>query len=65
MNEQDRFFSQTKCSRCPNDLSVRTMSWFNNDTICMDCSAKEDAIKKKLREQGKGDMEGCGFVPNV
>ena len=61
----DPFFSKTTCDRCPNDLSVRIMSWFNNQTICMDCSDKESIIKSKLREQGKGDMEGCGYVPSI
>ena len=62
----DSFFAQSTCSRCPNKLSVRTMSWFNNDTICMDCSDKEAEIKKALRNKGvTGAMEGCGYIPNV
>ena len=48
----DRFFTQSTCSRCPNKLQVRIMSWFNNDTICMECSDKETVIKKALREKG-------------
>ena len=63
----DAFFRQKKCSRCPNTLFVRTMSWFNNDTICMDCSKAEDEIKLKLRKQGKdpAKFEGCGFIPQI
>ena len=61
----DEFFSKTKCDRCPNDLKTRTMSWFNDDTICLACSAEESKIKKALREKGIEDaMEGCGFIPN-
>jgi len=41
------------------------MSWFNEDVICMDCSAKEKAIKTELMAQGKGTMEGCGYVPQI
>lgn len=60
----DPFFTQRTCTRCPNDLSVRTMSWFNKDAICMQCSEKEAEIKKALRAKGIQDaMEGCGFIP--
>ncbi len=60
----DPFFSAMTCSRCGGGLVVRIMSWFNRDTLCMDCSAKEDEIKKALRAKGVEDaMEGCGFVP--
>lgn len=62
----DKFFSQTTCDRCPNPLTVRTMSWFNNDTICMECSDKESTIKKTLRANGIDDaMEGCGYIPKI
>lgn len=61
----DKFFNQTTCDRCSGDLKVRTMSWFTAETICMDCSDKEERIKRKLREQGESDTEGCGFIPKV
>jgi len=62
----DTFFTQDTCDRCPNDLTVRKMSWFNDQTICMECSAKEDEIKKALRAQGiKDAMEGCGYIPKI
>ena len=58
------FFTEKDCNRCGKPLAVRTMSWFNNDTICMECSDKESEIKKSLRARGiDGAMEGCGFVP--
>ena len=61
----DTFFSQTTCDRCGKNLNgTRTCSWFTTETICMDCSDRESEIKAKLREKGKSDMEGCGFVPN-
>ena len=58
----DPFFNQKKCSRCPAKLRVRTRSWFNNDTICMDCYFKEKAIRKQLPNKGR-DHECCGYVP--
>ena len=62
----DQFFTQTQCSRCPNDLKTRTMSWFTDEAICMECSAKESDIKSKLRFLGMKDAkEGCGYVPKI
>ena len=61
----DPFFAQDSCDRCFGRLSIRTMSWFNKDCICMNCSDKEKGIKDKLRTKGIQDaMEGCGFIPD-
>ena len=39
---KDRFFTQTRCDRCGRSLvGGRTMSMFNEETICMDCADKE------------------------
>ena len=38
---QDPFFSKTRCDRCGAPLTVRIMSMFNEDVICMDCKKKE------------------------
>jgi hypothetical protein len=61
----DTFFTQSTCDRCPNDLKVRTMSWFNDDTICFECAVKETKIKDNLESLGLDmvDYEGCGTVP--
>jgi hypothetical protein len=61
----DPFFNQETCSRCPNDLKIRTMSWFNEDTLCMDCARDEDDIKEAIKKAGRDprDYEGCGQVP--
>jgi recombinational DNA repair protein (RecF pathway) len=61
----DNFFNATHCDRCKIPLSVRTTSWFTEETICMDCSDKERLIREKLHKLGKGDMEGCGYIPKV
>jgi hypothetical protein len=63
---KDRFFTASKCGRCGGDLSARTMSWFTTETICADCAAKEQDIKRALRAKGIDDaMEGCGYIPKV
>jgi hypothetical protein len=61
---KDTFFSKTRCDRCSNKLDARTMSWFNDQTICMDCSEKEAEIKKNLPDGGR-DHEGCNYLPNI
>ena len=30
-----------RCQRCGKVTNVTTMSWFNTQSICMDCSSKE------------------------
>jgi hypothetical protein len=42
------------------------MSFFTTETICMDCSASELAIRRELREAGINDLryESCGYIPN-
>jgi len=67
MPNPDTFFSQTTCDRCPNPLTVRTMSWFNKDTICMTCSDEETKLKKALRDSGVNvqALEGCGHIPEI
>jgi len=40
------------CNRCRKEVTVTTMSYFNEDTICMECRDKERAHPdfKKARE---------------
>lgn len=38
---QDPFFSKKHCDQCGAELTVRTMSMFNEDVICMVCKEKE------------------------
>jgi len=62
----DKFFSQSNCDRCGNSLTARTMSWFTEETICMDCSKKEAEIKTALRNAGDSRaMEGCEYLPKI
>ena len=61
---EDKFFTQSQCDRCGNTLFARTMSWFTNETLCLDCSLKEDEIKKHLPDGGKS-FEGCGYLPTI
>ena len=37
----DPFFTKKRCDRCGAELTVRTMSMFNEDFICMVCKEKE------------------------
>ena len=61
---KDEFFSKKNCDRCGSEIKTRTMSWFTDETICMDCSSKEDELKKNLPENGRS-FEGCGYLPII
>ena len=63
----DDFFRPRPCKRCGSKeaLTIHTMSWFNDDRICIGCSEKEDEIKKKLKEKYGKTFEGCGYIPKV
>lgn len=65
----DRFFTQKTCERCGGSLeSGRTMSKFNTECICMDCSKKErqdkdydKAVKADHEEIKKGNYNYKGI----
>lgn len=61
---KDEFFNKKNCDRCGSELKTRAMSWFTDLTICMDCSSKEDEIKKNLSDNGRS-FEGCGYLPTI
>lgn len=67
----DKFFTAKFCERCGAPLNgVRTMSMFNTQTICMECSEKErnnPMYDKALRadheaiKSGNLNFEGIGY----
>ena len=64
------FYNKKNCDRCKCSLEGkgRIMSWFNDDTLCIDnCHEAENWIKEKIRERGENPnaYEGCGEVPEV
>jgi len=61
------FYNKTKCDRCGAKLNgMSIMSWFVEQTICLDtCQPKEAKIKAALRKQGLDTLEGCGYIPKV
>ncbi len=70
MSPISTYFIQPYCDRCEGDLSEeRTVSFFNNETICGLCSKKEAQIRAQIRAEigadGDREYEGCGFVPKV
>jgi len=62
----DTFLTQTHCDRCKKLLKVRTMSYFTEETICMECKDKETEIKELYATAGVDTrtLEGCGYLPN-
>jgi hypothetical protein len=61
----DDFFTKTNCDRCGEKLSSRIQSWFTNDVICLSCHHEEEGIKRRATNSGLGDLEGCGYVPDI
>lgn len=67
----DKFFTTKFCDRCGAPLDgVRTMSKFNTQTICMECSEKErsnprydEALKADHEEIKSGNLnfKGIGY----
>lgn len=39
---RDRFFEQENCDRCGKKLTVRIMSMYNTDCICLECKKAEE-----------------------
>ena len=65
---KDRFFTQTRCDRCGAELTVRTMSRFNTDCICLKCADAEKhdpeyqrAVDAELAEIRKGNYNFKGI----
>jgi hypothetical protein len=64
------YFIQSSCDRCGAKLSEgRAMSFFSKETICVECSRKEEEIRAKIRQEMGVDADlvyqGCGFLPGV
>jgi len=45
------------------------MSFFSDETICLECGRKEEEIRAKIRQKEGADAElkyqGCGLFPKV
>jgi hypothetical protein len=45
------------------------MSFFSNETICLECGRKEEEIRAKIRQKQGADADfkyqGCGVLPKV
>ena len=58
----------TVCKRCKKETKVHTMSWFNKDIICPDCSREEKrhplynmAKEREQEEVRKGNYDYPGL----
>lgn len=58
------FFEKDHCDRCTGDLTVRTTSWFNQETICHNCSMWEEVIISRIPES-KSEIEAVGHIPEI
>lgn len=62
------FFDKKFCDRCHVELTVRTMSMFNEDVICPACKEKEtqrpdydDAVRAEHEALKRGDRNFPGI----
>ena len=65
--EHGELLDATECSRCSNDLRLRTVSFFTGKPICKACMDKEALSKQFLINAGQvvEDFRKCGYVPDV
>jgi hypothetical protein len=54
----DAFFHAPRCDRCGALARATTMSYFNTDTICMDCRTRERA-HPKFEEARDAEIAAC------
>ena len=47
---------ESTCDRCKRKMTAWTTSWFNTETICLDCSLKEEA-HPRFREAQQAEMQ--------
>lgn len=64
----NNFFNKQKCDRCGKILTIKTMSIFNTDCICLECKEKETklpnyklALEKENLEIKKGNFNFKGI----
>lgn len=58
-------YAHDRCDRCGELTTVRALSFFTDETLCMACLAAEGHLKAQLRDAGieLSRLEGCGIVP--
>ena len=63
----ETWLNQKHCDRCRAELIGRSTSWFNSDTICMNCLDYEFRLKQQMTERGMNldNYEGIGYVPTL
>ncbi|MFZ7103015.1 MAG: gamma-glutamylcyclotransferase [Peptococcaceae bacterium] len=66
------FLNKEKCERCGQNLTAKTMSYFNTDTICLECSEKEKqhplyehAVQKDRAEFADGNYYYDGLYAGI
>ena len=70
MSPRSVYFIQYFCDRCEAKLKQgRSMSFFSDETICLECARKEEEIRAKIRQKEGEDedlkYQGCGYLPKV
>jgi hypothetical protein len=61
----DGILRDDRCERCSRLIAVRTVSYFNEQTICLGCHGEERELLARLRSRGvdPATLAGCGYLP--
>lgn len=68
------YFAGTRCDRCYKETRISVVSYFNTDTICIDCRAKERAHPEYQKavdaeveavKAGNLNYSGIGLPPDL
>jgi hypothetical protein len=64
--EYDGILRDDRCERCSRLIAVRTVSYFTEETICLECLGRERALMARLRDRGvdPGTLASCGYLPS-
>ena len=62
----DGILTDDRCERCSRLMTVRTVSYFTEETICPDCLGRERNLIVNLRRKGvdPASLASCGYLPS-
>ncbi|MBT4838135.1 MAG: hypothetical protein HON94_12395 [Methylococcales bacterium] len=58
------YYTKQNCDRCGNQLTVRKVSWFTDDILCIVCVKKEQVMREELDPDEEQKLKGCGYLPD-
>lgn len=59
---KETFLNKRICDRCEGDLSIRILSWVNEDVLCNNCKSIEQELIAQCEKKGEKIFEGMGIT---